>query len=283
MRWDFGTVFKELRVGKGITQIELAEIGISRSNLSKIENNKSIPSYETMGRLLNYINVSYSEFEYICNEYKRNERYDILHEFYTITTNVEESKKKALYEKCVKYLSLNTDYVIQEIKDVLEVSNIFSNISKLHDSRLDKKQFIETWSRLDKVDAWTFEDMRHMNALMPVLPVQLIPQTIQQLLTALEKYDEYPPALPLILALHINLSTIHLHNKDFERCKEVLNVCRILATKQKRADYLGIVFVREGICHKDESKIEKGITLLKLIEEFDILEELNNEVKLFMV
>lgn len=46
MRWDFGTVLKEIRQSKGLTQLEICGNNLSRATLSKIENNKEIPNVE---------------------------------------------------------------------------------------------------------------------------------------------------------------------------------------------------------------------------------------------
>ncbi len=49
----FGEKLKELRNEKGMTQPEMAEaIGIEQSYLSKLENDKSLPSRDTFVRIL---------------------------------------------------------------------------------------------------------------------------------------------------------------------------------------------------------------------------------------
>lgn len=58
-----GIRIKELRQAKELSQPELAEkIGIERSYLSKLENDKSVPSNETFSALLSAFGISIGEF-----------------------------------------------------------------------------------------------------------------------------------------------------------------------------------------------------------------------------
>lgn len=95
MHWDIGTVYKTIRKAKGITQQEICGDWISRSNLSKFESNQSVPSYETMEFLLNQIDMSFGEFEYICNYYKPRIRQVIINQMsnhLSIVNNTELKK-----------------------------------------------------------------------------------------------------------------------------------------------------------------------------------------------
>ena len=53
MIWNFGEVYKFIRKSKGISQSDICSDELSRSTLSKIENNKLMPSFQIMDYLLN--------------------------------------------------------------------------------------------------------------------------------------------------------------------------------------------------------------------------------------
>jgi transcriptional regulator with XRE-family HTH domain len=54
-----GEQLKKLRADKGVSQPELAELaGIEQSYLSKLENDKSLPSNEVFRKLLNAFSLS---------------------------------------------------------------------------------------------------------------------------------------------------------------------------------------------------------------------------------
>lgn len=52
-----------------------------------------------------------------------------------------------------------------------------------------------------------------------------------------------------------------------------------LAKGLKRYDSLGFAQVRLGICRGDDELIDKGMTLLRLTEEKQLLETLENEIQ----
>lgn len=55
---DFKTVFKNLRLAKGMSQVELAEaLGITRSRLSMYELGQREPDFETLELIADYFNV----------------------------------------------------------------------------------------------------------------------------------------------------------------------------------------------------------------------------------
>ena len=57
-----GEQFKKLRTEKGLSQPELAELaGIEQSYLSKLENDKSLPSSEVLRKLLSALNLTLAE------------------------------------------------------------------------------------------------------------------------------------------------------------------------------------------------------------------------------
>lgn len=59
---EFGKKLKELRKSKGFTQQALAEkAGIDEKHLSRVENGKYFPSYVTLNKLLNALEVTLSE------------------------------------------------------------------------------------------------------------------------------------------------------------------------------------------------------------------------------
>ena len=100
MRWDFGSVYKDIRRSKHISQERVCQDMISRSNLSRIEANQVMPSFETMDYLLNQINMTFDEFCYICHLYHHSQREEILllanqnHKYNTIES-LQELKELA--------------------------------------------------------------------------------------------------------------------------------------------------------------------------------------------
>lgn len=153
MHWDIGTVYKTIRKAKGITQQEICGDWISRSNLSKFESNQSVPSYETMEFLLHQIDMSFGEFEYICNYYKPRTRQVIINQMSNHLSIVNNTELKKIAHLCEEHL--------KKVKHDLPIQNILSTINIIMEVRehnfSDKaKQLAEQiWTALEKRDVWS--------------------------------------------------------------------------------------------------------------------------------
>lgn len=81
MKWDFGTVLKEIRKSKGLSQQDVCGTSLSRTTLSKIENNKEYPSIHHFAHILRQLDMTFAEFDYICHAYQPSERSSIIYRF----------------------------------------------------------------------------------------------------------------------------------------------------------------------------------------------------------
>ena len=148
MRWDIGTVYKNIRKSKGITQQEVCGEWISRSNLSKFESNHSVPSYETMEFLLNQIDMSFGEFEYICNHYKPQTRQMIINQMSNHLSTSDSTELIKIAQLCKEHLKkVEHDLPIQHI---LETLNIIIEIRKnsFFDNSIELSQAICSYIKM---------------------------------------------------------------------------------------------------------------------------------------
>ena len=86
MRYDFGKIYKEIRKSKNLRQSDVCGNVLSTTTLSKIENGNVVPKYENMAFLLQQINMSFDEFDYICNLYRPNKHTEIINDISNLHT-----------------------------------------------------------------------------------------------------------------------------------------------------------------------------------------------------
>lgn len=278
-RWDIGSVYKEVRKSKGITQKEVCEGGISRSILSKFENNQSIPSYETMEIFLNQIDMSFDEFEYICNYYQPSEKTELVLKIVNNLSLIGTKEIKELYKKCIEFLKKHpNDIQIKNLSNILKISielreNGFSDYSHQIAS--------EIWKELEKRDAWYMSDLRLLASILFHFSIDVVQTITEKILENLEKYRDYKELDSLRFALLFNLGSIYLYHDLPDDCCYITKLALALARSLKRYDQLGIAQVRIGICTHDEELIQKGLHLLEVIEESRLYENLTEEVRHF--
>ena len=120
--------------------------------MSKIENNKLMPSFQIMDYLLKQINMTFDEFEYICNRYKPSTRYILIGKISSALNNYKTSNIKKIILECQEYLKVNNDLYIESLIDILMLKE---QLSSSHNINQSIEKIAESiWRKLEKSDEW---------------------------------------------------------------------------------------------------------------------------------
>ena len=281
MRYDFGKVYKEIRESKGLTQEEVCGSVLSRTSLSKIESGKTTPKYENMEFLLRQINMSFEEFEYICNLYQPSERSTIMQTYLNMGSILGTSELEKLFQKCQDYLKTHHDLPIEEISDMLEVVIYIRQHGTGELSGHAEQVVKKLWRKIEKQDIWYESDLKILNTILFSFPIEHLHLITEKILQRLEIYKNYQHLYGLRMTILLNLSTLYLYNQDKNMCQQICYTLLEDAKKKKRYDNLAIAYVRIGICTHNELLIQKGFSLLELTNETSILSHLQKEVETY--
>ena len=281
MRYDFGKVYKDIRESKGLTQEEVCGGVLSRTSLSKIESGKTTPKYENMEFLLRQINMSFEEFEYICNIYQPSERSTIMQTYLNMGSILGTSELEKLFQKCQDYLKTHHDLPIEEISDMLEVVIYIRQHGTGELSGHAEQVVKKLWRKIEKQDIWYESDLKILNTILFSFPIEHLHLITEKILQRLEIYKNYQHLYGLRMTILLNLSTLYLYNQDKNICQQICYTLLEDAKKKKRYDNLAIAYVRIGICTNNELLIQKGFSLLELTNETSMLSHLQKEVETY--
>ncbi|NIB77919.1 MULTISPECIES: helix-turn-helix domain-containing protein [Streptococcus] len=281
MRYDFGKVYKEIRESKGLTQEEVCGGVLSRTSLSKIESGKTTPKYENMEFLLRQINMSFEEFEYICQLYQPSQRTEIMQTYLNMRSIIGTSDLVNLFQKCQDYLKTHYDLPIEEIRDMLEIVIHIRQHGTEQLSDQVKQTITKLWEKIEKQDTWYESDLKILNTILFSFPIEHLHLITGKILQRLEIYKNYQHLYDLRIAILLNLSTLYLYNQDKNMCKQICYTLLEDAKNKKSYDRLAICYVRIGICTDDSKLIQKGFSLLELTEETSMLSHLKKEVEIY--
>lgn len=279
MRWDFGSIYKQIRESKGLTQEQVCGKVISRTTLAKIESNQVMPKFENMIFLLEQINMSLEEFKYICNIYKPSERQRIFNRVYNHLSISGINELHDIRKLCVEYLKIHHDVPIERILDIVTV---FINVREhgfLQPSEELQAVTKKIWHYLEKQDTWYERDLKMLNAILFHFSLERLPAITDKILESLKKYSEYAQIADAKHSLLSNLATIYLYNGYLEECETITLITYELAQQTKRYDRLGFSQIRLGICRNDQELIDKGLTLLELTNETALWTNMQEEVR----
>ena len=281
MRYDFGNVYKEIRESKGLTQEEVCGDILSRTSLSKIESGKTTPKYENMEFLLQQINMTFEEFDYICHLYQPSQRAEIIQSYLNMSSILGTSELEKLFQKCQDYLKTHHDLPIEEISDMLEVVIYIRQHGTGELSNHTEQIVKKLWRKIEKQDTWYESDLKILNTILFSFPIEHLHLITEKILQRLEVYKNYQHLYELRVAILLNLSTIYLYNQDKNMCQQICYTLLEDAKNKKSYDRLAICYVRIGICRDDARLIQKGFSLLKLTEETSMLSHLKKEVETY--
>lgn len=209
MRWDYGSVYKEIRRNKHLTQEEVCGNYINRSTLTRFENNQTIPSYELMRFLLKQVDMTFEEFEYLCNYYQPSERQQLLYDIDNLKTPSTQQLEE-LIQRCKNHLKKEPDDVpikrrclrLETVVDVRKNSTI-QTVSTTSAQLL--------WSQVINNDNWYYNDIIIVGSLPYTLPHNILGEKCDVLLSSLEKYTDFKRIKPTELSLYQFLSYFSLY------------------------------------------------------------------------
>ena len=231
--------------------------------------------------LLRQINMSFEEFEYICQLYQPSQRTEIMQTYLNMRSIIGTGDLVNLIQKCQDYLKTHHDLPIEEIRDMLEVVIYIRQHGTGELSDHAEQIVKKLWRKIEKQDTWYESDLKILNTILFSFPIDHLHLITGKILQRLEVYKNYQHLYDLRMAILLNMSTIYLYHQDKNMCQQICYTLLEDAKKKKHYDRLAICYVRIGICRDDAKSIQKGFTLLELTEETSILAFLKKEVETY--
>ncbi|HFI0632313.1 TPA: helix-turn-helix domain-containing protein [Streptococcus suis] len=277
MKWDFGTVLKEIRKSKGLSQHEVCGDALSRTTLSKIENNKEYPSIHHFAHILRQLDMTFAEFDYICHAYQPSERSIIIRKYENLSGKFfSELGCQDFLSQIEAYLKKHDDIRVQRIEQQLR---LILSIYQTGDGERTRQLGQALWKELEKSDTWYLTDFRKLGLVLPIIPVSHLKGFVDKILLSLDKYKDFRDVRVSQFAFLYNLSTVLLKNGEYQLCVSVMERVYSMAQESMRIDCIGRAKVRMGIFQQDREMVDKGLAILRAADLLELVEQLENEVE----
>ncbi|HFI0631946.1 TPA: helix-turn-helix domain-containing protein [Streptococcus suis] len=281
MRWDYGSVYKSIRKSKRLSQEQVCGDYINRTTLVRFEKNQTIPSYELMRFLLKQVDMTFEEFEYLCNYYQPSQRQQLLYDIDNLrnpTTKIMEDLIKRCHDHLKKEPNdgpirrkcqlLETVVAIRKSTSFNQLSEEAETLSKL------------LWSELERYDNWYHNDIILVGTLLSkISSLDSLEEIADLLLKRLEKYKDYKKIQATILSFYQQLSLFTLEQKQYSKSTFFATKLMELAKQEKRYDQLARAYVYLGIAQSKQELIDKGLHILKLTDEKRLIDNLQFLIK----
>lgn len=272
MRWDYGNLYKKIRLDKHFTQKQVTSNTVSRTTLSRMENNKIQPSVETFEFLIDQIDVTFDEFTFLLNRNQPSTRASLVNRFFNSVSTLDVQYFLNLENDCEAYLKNHEDATIKDILSIIKALLLSGATTNPEKDKAAVLLVRTVLARLKKMDTWYFHELRLLNATLQFFSSDVVLQFLPKILATLKNYDEFAHFEDFKLTILINVSTALLRDEYLKECNEVATEAMQLSRKGHRYDFLAVTQIRSGICVKDRTKVEEGFQLLQLTHE-EVLEE----------
>lgn len=281
MRWDYGSVYREIRKSKHLSQEQICGNYLNRATLSRFEKNQNIPSYELMRFLLKQVDMTFEEFEYLCNYYQPSQRQQLLYDIDNLR-NPTTKTMEDLINRCQDHLKKEPNDVpirrkCQLLETVVAVRNSTS-FNQLSEEAETLSKLL--WSELERYDNWYHNDIILVGTLLSkISSLDTLEETANLLLKRLEKYKDYKRIQPTILSFYQQLSLFTLEQKQYSKSTFFATKLMELAKQEKRYDQLARAYVYLGLAQNKQELIDKGLHILELTDEKGLVDNLKSLIK----
>ncbi|MBC1578963.1 helix-turn-helix domain-containing protein [Listeria seeligeri] len=280
MRKTIGDTIKYIRVNKQYSQKNVSTSIISRTSLSKIENNMLNPTFAKLIPIINNLDVDFDEFLYIQNNFKYSEKKIIINLFSNINFNTDIANLNHLLKLCTTYLKKNDgDTIINEIRLIAKALIQLNSNHSIDEIRLT---ITPIWERLSYLDKWFGIELNIINNILFIFDIETSIHICTRAVKELQKYPNSKTTLQI--AFLLNTSILLMHRADFLQANKYLNIALKKCEKIKRYDLLSITLIRLAITNNplNLTLLEKGLNIIRSIGLDELLSGIQDEICSFI-
>lgn len=273
--YDLGSTLKFIRTEKGLNQKDVCFNVCSRTFLSKIETNGSIPNVLVMANILSNLNINFHEFFYLNHTYKQEKficKEKLCTSFFSLRDN-HENLDNVIHD-CKQFLKKYTDDFID---DLLIVSLFLNKLKTQPNFDFEKSELNSVWARLQNMNILTLNEIKLINCILFYFPNEIAKNISDFILRQLDKYKGYSEYLNLVMSIYLNISTLCFYNNEFEKTKKLMKIVIKYAEKQHRFDILYLSKYRLSIIVEDIEMRKKSHNILISLGLTTYVSELEKE------
>jgi Rgg/GadR/MutR family transcriptional activator len=285
MKKEFGDVLKEIRIDRGYSQKYVAEGIMGQSAYSKIERSEIEPTFRKWLAILEKLNISVDEFRYILNKENLTTKEKIINEFFALNYNHLDDLR-LFKDEIVAFLKEEEDYLLKDIFYACESLIVLNTTQNVEEAQYFAKKI---WERLEKFDRWYLLDIRLINTILFIFPVDVAVHIGERATKQLIPYNNLKEADILLINIEVNLAVLLIDEQKYPESLSYLEKVIPLCKKYQKYSQLAIAYARKGIIlqktgeiDEGSESIEKAYSILNAIEDMKLIDDLGKELSHYL-
>lgn len=275
---ELGKVLKNIRTNRGYSQLTASHKIISQGVYSKVESGTRDLDAVAFLKIANRMNLTPDEIEFISNGYDYNLKQQILNTFFKMSYN-NPQQLNDIKNRTMDYLKKEDDVELREVHLLCEALLI---VSDSEDYEAARNLIEPIWKRLKMYSEWYLYDIRLINMVLFMYPIEVAITISKKVLERLKDYEKHQEVEYLKVVYTINLSLLLIKS---DRAQEALLLIeeRMIEKKQMNYTMLALNLNRLAICkailgiddyEADRLKVKN---LLEIYEADDLLYRIEEE------
>lgn len=273
---DYGLTLKKIRESLNISQSNISKGIMSQSNYSKVENHEIDIPFTKMVDLLDRLGMTVDEFLYIHHNYRKNpsKRLNRLNQLkpgdrIKIIENIDELRA-----------IINPTQREEELLVIFEALYSISN----NNYQTANQQVAIIWERLKKHDTWYLYDIRLINSILYLFPIDTAGSIVRLVLKRLKDYKKLGNISKLSANLQINYLLLLIKNRKYQTALDFVENLIRFSIDHHLYPHLAASYVRKGILLENldypnySDWHEKGFEVLEVTNNQKMIEELKKEI-----
>lgn len=273
----FGETLRKIRENLALSQAELSSGIMTQSNYSKVEQGKIDIPFSKMVAVLDRVGMSVEEFLYIHHDYSNIQRHTLLN---LTNLNYNDVSKLKKYKNEMKKIQNPT---VREI-ELLAIYEALILIAEKEDYESARKKVLFIWNRLEKYNEWYLYDIRLINNILYIFPIETAASIVHSALEQLQKYSSLRGVNNLTASIRVNFITLLM--KEGKMTKALREIEKLISycIQKNLLILLGICYIRKGLLLQLLNKgntqewFQKGNLLLDSVQANGIKSELEKEI-----
>ncbi|MBO0471523.1 helix-turn-helix domain-containing protein [Enterococcus sp. DIV0242_7C1] len=262
---QYGKTLKMIRKSRGFSQAALCKGIMSRSNLSRFENQLYVPSFDKVLQLLERLTVTLDEFVYIDRGFLPS-KYDY---FYKKLIQAENYRQKEELTEVAKQIAEYKEESIQFYE--LFLLSQFALLENDLPAILTKED-ISNYMRpvLFEIENWLFYDFRRLNNFIQLFELDEAIFLYDRAITEFGKYEGFPKENNIKIHLSLNLGQLLLEQQQLVKAETYFNRAKQYARQQNKLyqELLSDLFIEKIIQQKKQLSLKDPLpTMLAYMKQ----------------
>lgn len=278
---NYGETFKAIRSSKNFSQSKVHAEIMHQTSYSKFELGKIEIMFNKFEKLLENIEMNFDEFSFVHHSYDYSPRNRIITDFNNLKF-IDEFVIQELISKAVVYMKNHEDH---QIEDILNVLHALLSIKRDNDFQQAKFYAEKVWQRLQKLNTWYFSEIRLINNILFLFPIETAISIAKFAIEQGNKYEKHIHYKPLILPFKYNLVHLLMREGYLENAYKINEEIILDFKKQKSYVQIALSYIRKGSLEKqmyifsEKNYIQQAYRIAETLEDENLKRQLQNEAE----